>query len=134
MLAFQLRDHVAGLSVGLVSETDPSTGDITDNRILTDILGLEDHLWDMDFKIAGTRNGITAIQLDIKPAGIPLDVICRSLEPAHKGRLHLLDHMERQINLPRTQDGRNSIRILTLKHNNDAIRLYVHVDLSIKYP
>ncbi|KAL6520229.1 Polyribonucleotide nucleotidyltransferase 2, mitochondrial [Orobanche minor] len=117
-----LRDHVAGLSVGLVSETDPSTGDITDYRILTDILGLEDHLGDMDFKIAGTRNGITSIQLDIKPAGIPLDVICRSLEPAHKGRLHLLDHMEREINLPRTQDGRNSPRILTLKHSNDAIR------------
>ncbi|KAL6571218.1 Polyribonucleotide nucleotidyltransferase 2, mitochondrial [Orobanche hederae] len=117
-----LRDHVAGLSVGLVSETDPSTGDITDYRILTDILGLEDHLGDMDFKIAGTRNGITAIQLDIKPIGIPLDVICRSLEPAHKGRLHLLDHMEREINLPRTHDGRNSPRILTLKHRNDAIR------------
>ncbi|KAL6551473.1 Polyribonucleotide nucleotidyltransferase 2, mitochondrial [Orobanche gracilis] len=117
-----LRDHVAGLSVGLVSETDPSTGDITDYRILTDILGLEDHLGDMDFKIAGTRNGITAIQLDIKPAGIPLDVICRSLEPAHKGRLHLLDHMEQEINLPRTQDDRNSPRILTLKHSNDAIR------------
>ncbi|GFP98947.1 polyribonucleotide nucleotidyltransferase 2 mitochondrial [Phtheirospermum japonicum] len=117
-----LREHVAGLSVGLVSETDPSTGEITDYRILTDILGLEDHLGDMDFKIAGTRNGITAIQLDIKPAGIPLDVICESLEPALNGRLQLLDHMEREINLPRTQDGRNSPRILTLKYSNDAIR------------
>ncbi|KAL3629196.1 Polyribonucleotide nucleotidyltransferase 2, mitochondrial [Castilleja foliolosa] len=117
-----LREHVAGLSVGLVSETDPLTGEITDYRILTDILGLEDHLGDMDFKIAGTRNGITAIQLDIKPAGIPLDVICESLEPALKGRLQLLDHMEQEINLPRTQDGRNSPRILTLKYSNDAIR------------
>ncbi|KAK6155209.1 hypothetical protein DH2020_009457 [Rehmannia glutinosa] len=117
-----LREHVAGLSVGLVSETDPSTGEITDYRILTDILGLEDHLGDMDFKIAGTRSGITSIQLDIKPAGIPLDIICECLEPAHKGRIQILDHMERAINLPRTQDGRNSPRILTLKYSNDAIR------------
>ncbi|KAL0331947.1 UNVERIFIED_CONTAM: Polyribonucleotide nucleotidyltransferase 2, mitochondrial [Sesamum calycinum] len=117
-----LGEPVAGLSVGLVSETDPSTGEITDYRILTDILGLEDHLGDMDFKIAGTRNGVTAIQLDIKPAGIPLDIICESLEPARKGRLQILDHMEREINVPRTQDGRNSPRILTLKYSNDAIR------------
>ncbi|KAL8532702.1 hypothetical protein ACS0TY_009060 [Phlomoides rotata] len=117
-----LKEHVAGLSVGLVSETDPSTGEITDYRILTDILGLEDHLGDMDFKIAGTRGGITAIQLDIKPAGIPLDIICESLEHARKGRLQVLDRMEQEINVPRTQDGRNSPRILNLKYHNDAIR------------
>ncbi|EPS73358.1 hypothetical protein M569_01398 [Genlisea aurea] len=117
-----LLEHVAGLSVGLVSVTDPSTGEIADYRILTDILGLEDHLGDMDFKITGTRNGITAIQLDIKPAGIPLDIICESLEPAYRGRLQILDHMERAINTPRTRDGRKSRRILTLKYSNDAIR------------
>ncbi|CAI9758580.1 unnamed protein product [Fraxinus pennsylvanica] len=117
-----LREHVAGLSVGLVSEVDPSTGEVTDYRILTDILGLEDHLGDMDFKIAGTRNGVTAIQLDIKPAGIPLDIICECLEPAHKGRVQILDQMEREINVARSQDGRNSPRILTLKYSNDAIR------------
>ncbi|CAA0828526.1 Polyribonucleotide nucleotidyltransferase 2-mitochondrial [Striga hermonthica] len=117
-----LREHVAGLSVGLVSETDPSTGEIANYRILTDILGLEDHLGDMDFKIAGTRNGITSIQLDIKPAGIPLDIICECLEPARKGRLQIIDHMEQEINVPRTQDGRNSPRIMTLRYNNEAIR------------
>ncbi|KAL2523313.1 Polyribonucleotide nucleotidyltransferase 2 [Forsythia ovata] len=117
-----LRDHVAGLSVGLVSEVDPSTGEIRDYRILTDILGLEDHLGDMDFKISGTRNGVTAIQLDIKPAGIPLDVICESLEPALKGRLQILDQMEREINVARSRNGRNSPRILTLKYSNDTIR------------
>ncbi|XP_057769301.1 polyribonucleotide nucleotidyltransferase 2, mitochondrial [Salvia miltiorrhiza] len=117
-----LREHVAGLSVGLISETDPATGEITDYRILTDILGLEDHLGDMDFKIAGTRNGVTAIQLDIKPAGVPLDIICESLEPARKGRIQILDHMEQEINVPRTQDGRNSPRILNLKYSNEAIR------------
>lgn len=65
----------------------------------------------MDFKIAGTRNGITAIQLDIKPAGIPLDIICESLEHARKGRLQILDHMEQEISAPRTEDDRNRPRI-----------------------
>lgn len=73
--------------------------------------GLEDHLGDMDFKIAGTRIGVTAIQLDIKPAGIPLDIICECLEHAHKGRLQILDHMEQEISAPRTQDDRNSPRL-----------------------
>ncbi|MFQ6628992.1 hypothetical protein Gotur_007634 [Gossypium turneri] len=120
-----LREHVAGVSVGLVTDVDPETGDITDYRILTDILGLEDHLGDMDFKIAGTRNGVTAIQLDIKPAGIPLDIICESLEPARKGRLQILDHMEQEISVPRNQDDRNSPRLVTLKFSNDAIRRFI---------
>ncbi|GAB4846729.1 Polyribonucleotide nucleotidyltransferase 2, mitochondrial [Ancistrocladus abbreviatus] len=117
-----VREHAAGVSVGLVSEVDPETGEIKDYRILTDILGLEDHLGDMDFKIAGTRKGITAIQLDIKPAGIPLDIICECLEPALKGRLQILDFMEHEISAPRTQDDRNSPRLATLKYSNDAIR------------
>ncbi|URE47790.1 Polyribonucleotide nucleotidyltransferase, RNA binding domain [Musa troglodytarum] len=97
-----VRVHVAGVSVGLVSDVDPSTGRIINYRILTDILGLEDHLGDMDFKIAGTRKGITAIQLDIKPAGIPLDIICECLEPAQKGRNQILDRMEEEISAPHT--------------------------------
>lgn len=117
-----LREHVAGLSVGLVTEVDPLSGNVEEYRILTDILGLEDHLGDMDFKIAGTRNGITSIQLDIKPAGIPLDIICESLGPAYKGRLQILDHMEQEINSARTQDGRNSPRLVTLKYSNDDLR------------
>ncbi|KAF5183338.1 Polyribonucleotide nucleotidyltransferase, partial [Thalictrum thalictroides] len=117
-----VREHVAGVSVGLVTEVDPETGIIKDYRILTDILGLEDHLGDMDFKIAGTRKGVTAIQLDIKPAGIPLDIICECLEPALKGRLQILEHMERQINAPRTQDEKNSPRLATLKYNNESLR------------
>ncbi|KAL6960569.1 Polyribonucleotide nucleotidyltransferase 2, mitochondrial [Sarracenia purpurea var. burkii] len=117
-----LREHVAGVSVGLVSDIDQSTGTIKDYRILTDILGLEDHLGDMDFKIAGTRNGITAIQLDIKPAGIPLDIVCESLECAFRARVQILNHMEREISAPRTQDERNSPRIVTLKYGNESLR------------
>ncbi|KAL3526075.1 hypothetical protein ACH5RR_014447 [Cinchona calisaya] len=120
-----VREHVAGVSVGLVSEIDSTTGEIKDYQILTDILGLEDHLGDMDFKIAGTRKGVTAIQLDIKPSGIPLDIICECLEPALRGRLQILDHMEREISEPRTKDDVNSPRLATLKYSNDAIRRLV---------
>ncbi|TKY50450.1 Polyribonucleotide nucleotidyltransferase 2 [Spatholobus suberectus] len=117
-----VREHVAGVSVGLVSELDPSTGKITDYRILTDILGLEDHLGDIDFKIAGTRKGVTAIQLDIKPAGIPPDIIYECLEPARKARLQILDHMEQEINIPHNKNDSTSPRLATLKYNNDALR------------
>lgn len=73
--------------------------------------GLEDHLGDMDFKIAGTRKGISAIQLDIKPAGVPLGIICESLDHARKARLQILDRMEDEISAPRTQDDTNAPRL-----------------------
>ncbi|CAN8299813.1 unnamed protein product [Cochlearia groenlandica] len=117
-----LKAHVAGVSVGLVTDVDPSSGEIKDYRIVTDILGLEDHLGDMDFKVAGTRNGVTAFQLDIKLAGIPLDIACESLDNAHEARLQILDHMEKEINSPRDQDGAYSPRLATLKYPNDALR------------
>ncbi|KAK4282381.1 hypothetical protein QN277_013765 [Acacia crassicarpa] len=117
-----VREHVAGVSVGLVTELDPISGEITDYRILTDILGLEDHLGDIDFKIAGTRKGVTAIQLDIKPAGIPLGIICECLEPARKARSQIIDYMNQEINAPHTQTDRNSPRLATLKYSNDALR------------
>ncbi|XP_042456939.1 polyribonucleotide nucleotidyltransferase 2, mitochondrial-like [Zingiber officinale] len=117
-----VREHVAGVSVGLISDVDPSTGDITDYRILTDILGLEDHLGDMDFKIAGTKKGITAIQLDIKPAGIPLDIICESLEPARKGRIQILNRMEEKISVPRAMDDGSTPKLATFKLNPESLR------------
>ncbi|KAJ6797133.1 polyribonucleotide nucleotidyltransferase 2, mitochondrial [Iris pallida] len=117
-----LREHVAGVSVGLVTEVDRSTGRIENYRILTDILGLEDHLGDMDFKIAGTKTGITAIQLDIKPAGIPLDIICESLEPARKGRIQILDRMEQEISSPRSANAGGAPQLVTLKLSDDALR------------
>ncbi|CAF2119652.1 hypothetical protein HID58_008639 [Brassica napus] len=127
-----LRAHVAGVSVGLVTDVDPSSGEIKDYRIVTDILGLEDHLGDMDFKIAGTRSGVTAIQLDIKPAGIPLDIVCESLENAREARLQILDHMEREINSPRAQDGTYSPRLATLKYTNDALRSLIGPMAALK--
>ncbi|WZY80524.1 hypothetical protein YC2023_026908 [Brassica napus] len=127
-----LRAHVAGVSVGLVTDVDPSSGEIKDYRIVTDILGLEDHLGDMDFKIAGTRSGVTAIQLDIKPAGIPLDIVCESLENAREARLQILDHMEREISSPRAQDGTYSPRLATLKYTNDALRSLIGPMAALK--
>uniref|UniRef100_A0A0D9VID2 polyribonucleotide nucleotidyltransferase n=1 Tax=Leersia perrieri TaxID=77586 RepID=A0A0D9VID2_9ORYZ len=117
-----VREHVAGVSVGLVSEVDPATGDISSYRILTDILGLEDHLGDMDFKIAGTRAGITAIQLDIKPAGIPLDIICESLEPARKARNQILDRMDLEISSARAMNDGSAPRLATLNFSSDSLR------------
>lgn len=102
-----LRGHVAGVSIGLVTDVNKDTGDIKDYRLLTDILGLEDHVGDMDFKIAGTRAGITAIQLDIKPAGIPLNILCEALEPAAVARQHILDFMEQEIREPRSEQKEN---------------------------
>ena len=116
-----LRGHVGAVSVGLVSVSDASTGRVTDYRILTDILGLEDHLGDMDFKIAGTRKGITAIQLDIKPAGIPLHILCEALEPALVGRSQILDHMERIIARPRDVQRENMPRSGTMSIHQDSI-------------
>eukprot|EP01018_Ginkgo_biloba_P018069 Gb_20425 [translate_table: standard] len=116
-----LREHVAGVSVGLITEVDTSTGDVKDYRILTDILGLEDHLGDMDFKIAGTRKGVTAVQLDIKPAGIPLHILCECLDPALEARTHILDFMEQEIKVPREQAKGNSPRLVTVRLNRDYL-------------
>jgi polyribonucleotide nucleotidyltransferase len=79
--------------------------------------GLEDHLGDMDFKIAGTRKGITAIQLDIKPAGIPLDIICESLEPARKARNQILDRMDQEISTARAINDGSAPRLGLLMHS-----------------
>lgn len=116
-----LRSHVGAVSVGLVSVSDSETGRVTDYRILTDILGLEDHLGDMDFKIAGTRKGITAIQLDIKPAGVPLHILCEALEPALVGRIQILDFMEQVISSPRDSSRENLPRSGTMNIQQDSI-------------
>jgi polyribonucleotide nucleotidyltransferase len=89
-----LKSAVAGVAIGLVHNEDKYI-------ILTDIAGLEDHIGDMDFKIAGTKNGITAIQLDLKIHGIDLDIISESLERAKKARLKILDIMNSVISSPR---------------------------------
>src|SRR5260221_1899104 len=92
-----LSSPVAGIAMGLIM--DESTGKYA---VLSDIAGAEDHYGDMDFKVAGTANGITALQMDIKVSGITADVMRKALEQARAGRLHILGEMAKTISAGRT--------------------------------
>jgi len=97
-----LSKHVAGISVGIMSTLEPGEQPFDRYKILTDIRGLEDHYGDCDFKIAGTQDGLTAIQLDIKlKTGIPVDILCEALEQAEIARLGVLSKMNEVKPLPR---------------------------------
>jgi polyribonucleotide nucleotidyltransferase len=110
-----MRSAVAGVAMGLVKEDDKTA-------ILSDIAGLEDHEGDMDFKVAGTRNGITALQMDIKVAGIPREVMARALEQAREGRLHILDKMDAALPAARTELSEYAPRLYTIMVPKDRIR------------
>ena len=88
-----IKEHVAGIAMGLIMDGD-------NYAVLSDILGTEDFLGDMDFKVAGTRDGISAIQLDLKVPGLPMDILTNALEQANEGRLHILDEMNKAIDKP----------------------------------
>jgi len=94
----KIRKAVSGIAMGLITENDNSK-----YVILSDILGDEDHLGDMDFKIAGTRDGITATQMDIKVKGLSYEILAKALEQARLGRLHILDIMDKTISEPRPE-------------------------------
>ena len=102
-----VKCHVAGIAMGLIKEND-------EVRILTDILGDEDHLGDMDFKVAGTRQGITAFQMDIKISGLSFAIMTEALEKAHTARLKILDIMESAIDKPKSDISPYAPRIITL--------------------
>ncbi|OFV81796.1 MAG: polyribonucleotide nucleotidyltransferase [Acidobacteria bacterium RBG_13_68_16] len=106
---------VAGVAMGLVS-------DGTRHAVLTDIAGQEDHYGDMDFKVAGTREGVTALQMDIKVSGLPREVMERALEQARRGRLQLLDTMEATIAKPRPDISAYAPRIISITIDPDKIR------------
>ncbi|KUK79331.1 MAG: Polyribonucleotide nucleotidyltransferase [Microgenomates bacterium 39_7] len=93
-----IKSPVAGIAMGLMSNED-----LSKHVVLSDIQGLEDHIGDMDFKVAGTKKGITAIQMDIKLKGITIDILREALKQAHKGRLHIMGEMLKTISEPRTQ-------------------------------
>ncbi|MCU0641849.1 MAG: polyribonucleotide nucleotidyltransferase [Candidatus Margulisbacteria bacterium] len=99
---------VAGISIGLITEGDKAV-------TITDIQGVEDHLGDMDFKVTGTRKGITAIQVDIKIKGLSHEIIERALQQAKEGRNFILDKMEEVIKAPRTELSPYAPRVITLK-------------------
>ena len=108
-----LKGHVAGIAMGLIT-------DGTRNAVLSDILGLEDHLGDMDFKIAGTREGVTAIQLDLKIDGISFDLMTEALSQANAGRMHILDKMYESV--PEVRElSEFAPRITSIKINPEKI-------------
>ncbi len=110
-----IKAPVAGIAMGLVKEGDKV-------RVLTDILGDEDHLGDMDFKVAGTADGITAIQMDNKVGGVTRDVMRQALHQARDARLFILSVMSKAIEKPRTDVSTFAPRIVTLHINPDKIR------------
>lgn len=110
-----IKAPVAGIAMGLI-KTDEKVA------ILSDIQGLEDHLGDMDFKVAGTKDGITAIQMDIKIAGIDEKILVEALEKARLGRLYILDKMTESITEPRAELSKYAPKIYTIQVNPDKIR------------
>ncbi len=110
-----IKAPVAGIAMGLIMEGDRP-------YILTDILGLEDHLGDMDFKVAGTRDGITAIQMDIKIGGLSMDIMKTALNQAKEARFHVLDRMTTIIDGPRPNLSVHAPRIFTVKIRPDKVR------------
>ena len=103
-----IKKQVAGIAMGLVKQEENYT-------ILTDIQGMEDHLGDMDFKVAGTKDGITALQMDIKIDGINRDILKESLEQAKEGRFQILEHMNKIISEPRKNVSKYAPKIKTIK-------------------
>ncbi len=110
-----IKAPVAGIAMGLITSGD-------DYTILTDIQGLEDHLGDMDFKVAGTRNGICALQMDIKIKGITKQILKEALDQAHQARLEILDVIEKQIKEPRKEVSKYAPKTLTFMIDPNKIK------------
>ncbi len=110
-----IKAPVAGIAMGLVKSGDYYT-------ILTDIQGMEDHLGDMDFKVAGTAKGVTALQMDIKIDGLSREILEEALQQAKKGRMHILDSMLKTIAEPKVELSKYAPKILTMNINPDKIR------------
>lgn len=110
-----IKAPVAGIAMGLIKEGDKVI-------VLSDILGLEDHLGDMDFKVTGTSKGITALQMDMKIEGITIDVMRRALQQAKDGRMHILGKMLETLSTPRTNLNPFAPRIITMQINPDKIK------------
>ena len=112
-----ITSPVAGIAMGLVSNEDE-----TQFKILSDIQGLEDFAGDMDFKVTGTRSGITALQMDIKLKGLKKEIMAQALSQAKEGLDHILNHMESTIDKPRTNVSKYAPIIATIKINPDKIK------------
>lgn len=110
-----IRTAVAGIALGLIKEGDKVA-------VLSDILGDEDHIGDMDFKVAGTRHGITAFQMDVKISGISSEILKKALQQAQEGRMYILDKMQETLSQPRADISAYAPRIQTIRIPQDKIR------------
>ena len=113
-----LKEAVAGVAMGLVSDGDKTV-------VLTDIIGDEDHFGDMDFKVTGTRDGITALQMDIKIDRLTKEIMQQALEQARKGRLHILDQMQKAITQPRENVSEFAPIITSVKISSEKVRVLI---------
>ncbi len=114
-----IKAPVAGIASGLMMRSEK------EYKILTDIQGPEDHHGDMDFKVAGTRNGITAVQMDVKVSGIPLKIFAEAFEAAKRARFQILDVIEKEISAPRTKISPNAPEIIVMKIKPEQIGLII---------
>lgn len=123
-----IKAPVAGIAMGvMLGNSEKGIGDSksSDYKLITDIQGAEDHYGDMDFKIAGSRTGVTALQLDVKVGGIPITILSEALEGAKKARIKILDVMEQAISAPRASISPNAPKIVLIKIKVDQIGLVI---------
>jgi polyribonucleotide nucleotidyltransferase len=113
-----IKEAVAGVAMGLISEGDKTA-------VLTDIIGDEDHYGDMDFKVTGTKDGVTGLQMDIKIQGVTREVMQRALEQARSARLHILDKMNQAISRPRSEISQYAPVITTIQIKPEKVRLLI---------
>ncbi len=114
-----IKAPVAGIAMGLMHESDSKY------KVLTDIQGPEDHHGDMDFKIAGTRNGVTAIQLDVKVDGVPIKILVEAMKQSIKARTAIIDRIEKEIPSPRTEISPSAPKIIMIKIKPDQIGMVI---------
>ncbi len=123
-----VKSHVAGIAMGLMADASvlgKKEWEKGKYKILTDIQGPEDHFGDMDFKVSGTRQGVTAVQMDVKLEGVPVKVLSEAFDQAKKARMQILDLLEKEIAKPRESLPENAPRIETFKIDTDKIGLVI---------
>jgi polyribonucleotide nucleotidyltransferase len=119
-----IKAPVSGIAMGLIEEYNEATGE-SRIAVLTDIQGLEDHYGDMDFKVAGTRKGVTALQMDIKVHGLSREILAKAISQAKTARLEIMDVMEEEISAPREDLSPYAPRIITIQIDTDDIRTVI---------
>jgi polyribonucleotide nucleotidyltransferase len=119
-----IKAPVSGIAMGLVEEYNEQTGE-SRMAILSDIQGLEDHYGDMDFKVAGTREGVTALQMDIKVHGLSREILEKAILQARDGRLFIMDQIEQELAAPRAELSKYAPRIITIQIDVDDIRTVI---------